>query len=35
MENHFSISFSDSELNLASFSNLQVLAEFIAKKMES
>ena len=35
MENLFSISFSDSELNLASFSNLQVLAEFIAKKMES
>jgi acyl carrier protein len=32
-EKHFKIEFSDSELNLESFSNLNVLSDFIAQKM--
>ena len=33
IEKHFDIEFADSELNLESFSNLNVLAECIAQKM--
>ncbi|MFM6180523.1 MAG: acyl carrier protein [Dolichospermum sp.] len=33
VEKHFNIQFSDSELNLESFSNLNVLADCIAQKM--
>jgi acyl carrier protein len=35
IEKHFGIEFSDSELGTESFSNLKVLADFIAQKMES
>ena len=33
IEKHFKIEFADSELNLESFSNLNVLADCIAQKM--
>ena len=35
IEQHFGFEFSDSELNPEFFSNLRVLANFIASKMES
>ncbi|HAX74506.1 MAG TPA: acyl carrier protein [Cyanobacteria bacterium UBA11372] len=35
IEKHFGVKFSDSELNLEYFSNLKVLADFLADKMES
>lgn len=35
IEKHFDIEFSDSELNLEYFSNLKVLADFLANKIES
>ena len=35
IEKHFDVEFSDSELNPECFSNLKVLANFLADKMES
>lgn len=35
IEKHFGIEFSDSDLNLEYFSNIKVLADFLAEKMES